>query len=888
MICRQTLCALAGGLLCAVSAHAQLATAFVAVQVRGPSPAGVEVRLLPIDTIDRAWSARSGVDGRLVFPRVDAGTYRLVLPAVDKASAGQPLQIAPGDVLTIAIDAGTAALTIVERHRSGYRTDFSASDLTAYPSSGDIWSLIEAVDPVALVDRIDTSGVSIGQPALIGSHASSWTQASFFDQGVNVTSALAGGVPLLYPDIHALRGFSLVTANAPLEVAAPGPVTVLIPAAPSILWHWSADADVSPHGGRARPAAGPPSIRALTSWTDGAIAGGGPAGPRAGITLAFSSTRSTHTERGAAPALPGNLDSISGGFVVAPSDEEKIDLRASLQQTRRPFDARARLEDRFAVARDRFGAIRAAWQQGSTSPRWIDAALQLARTTATAASPMNGTIERLRDGPVPLLALSNPGTGKRWTIDAGAAPRLGDFDRGRHAFTFGVELSRSSATTTTIGDGPIGETIDGIPARAWVYTHGGTSPQTTTGAIYADDRYTPSSRVSLNAGLRLETVSGASGGASERVRFTNVAPRLSVRWLASTSLTLVGSFRRYDDELPLIDLAFGDPLAPQASVYRWEDQNGDGLVQPGELGTLIARAGPGSADGLSAIDPRLARPRTDEVTVGLDATVARWNVRLAGIATRERRLIGLTDSIAQGEPAYTVTDVADPGVDLGSPMDDQQLPVYARSPATFGLDRYLLTNPLGLNAAFNGVELTIAGAVGPLRTLVGAAAMRSHGPASSRGFLATENDQGLAGELLVDPNAATFADGRLYFDPGYSAKWSAVYAGAHGIRAAIATHYQDGQNFARLVIAPDLPQGAEAIRAYANGRSKFTYRFAADARLEKRFAIGRGRVAAVLDVYNLFNTSHEVEENVVTGPAFRTPTALQPPRVVRVGVRLAY
>lgn len=32
----------------------------------------------------------------------------------------------------------------------------------------------------------------------------------------------------------------------------------------------------------------------------------------------------------------------------------------------------------------------------------------------------------------------------------------------------------------------------------------------------------------------------------------------------------------------------------------------------------------------------------------------------------------------------------------------------------------------------------------------------------------------------------------------------------------------------------------------------------------------------------LVNTAHEVEENLVTGPAFRTPTALQPPYVVRL------
>lgn len=880
---RQT-CVFAAVLLCAVSAYAQLATAVVEVQVRGPSAAGVEVRLLPVGAIDRTWSARADIGGRILFPRVDAGTYRLVLPAVDSAGTAQPLRIAPGDVLTIEIDAATAAMTIVRSHRAGSRTDFSQADLHAYPTSGDVWPLIETVEPIALVGRMSTGGVSAGEPAFVGSHGSSWTQASVFDAGIDVTSALTGGMPLLYPDNHALGAVSIITGDAPLDVSAPGPVIVLIPAAPSVVWHWSAEADASPRGSRARPATSPPSIRALTSWTDGAFAGGGPIGPRAGVTVALRSTRSTHTERDAPPKLPGNVDSIVAGFAIAPSNDRKFDLHGSLQRTARPFEGRARLADRSATAHDRFAAIGGAWQQGSTSPLWIDAALQSARTSVAAASSINGTVERLRDGPVPLLALSNPGTRTRWTIDAGMAPGFADFDRGRHAFTFAAELSRSSATTSMIGDGPIGEEVDGIPARAWVYTGGAMRPRATTAALYADDRYSPLSRVSIDAGVRLEAVSGSSGGDSERVRFFDAMPRLSVRWSAWKALTLFGSGRRYEDELPLVDLAYGDRAAPQASVYRWRDPNGDAVVQPEELGALIARTGPGSAGGLSAIDPRLARPHTDEVLVGVEASVARWRFRVAGVTTRERRLTALTEAGAR----YTVTSVADPALDLGSPHDDQQLPIYARSPATFGLDRYLLTNPAGLDAAFRGVELTIAGGAGPLETRVGAAAMHSHGPAANRGFLPTENDQGLAGELLVDPNATTYADGRLYFDPGYSVKWSTVYRGAHGIRAAIATRYQDGQNFARLVIAPNLPQGAEAIRAYANGRSKFTYRFTADARLEKAFAIGRGRVAATLDVYNLFNTAHEVEEDVVTGPDFRTPTALQPPRVVRFGLRVAY
>ena len=61
-----------------------------------------------------------------------------------------------------------------------------------------------------------------------------------------------------------------------------------------------------------------------------------------------------------------------------------------------------------------------------------------------------------------------------------------------------------------------------------------------------------------------------------------------------------------------------------------------------------------------------------------------------------------------------------------------------------------------------------------------------------------------------------------------------------------------------------------------------------DVRLQKEFAAAGRRVAIVVDGYNLINLAEEVEERVVTGPAFRTPTAIQPPRTVRVGARLTF
>ena len=85
-----------------------------------------------------------------------------------------------------------------------------------------------------------------------------------------------------------------------------------------------------------------------------------------------------------------------------------------------------------------------------------------------------------------------------------------------------------------------------------------------------------------------------------------------------------------------------------------------------------------------------------------------------------------------------------------------------------------------------------------------------------------------------------------------------------------------------------LAQGPEAVQAIPNGRSRFTYTLTVDARAEKGFAAGRTRVSFVAESFNLLNTANEVEEDVVSGPAFRTTTTVQPPRSFRLGMRLDF
>ena len=130
--------------------------------------------------------------------------------------------------------------------------------------------------------------------------------------------------------------------------------------------------------------------------------------------------------------------------------------------------------------------------------------------------------------------------------------------------------------------------------------------------------------------------------------------------------------------------------------------------------------------------------------------------------------------------------------------------------------------------------------------------------------------------------------GRLFFERGYVAKWSAIYQLPYGLRGGTVARYADGQHFSRVVIARDVQQGLDFVPALPRGLTRYTYAFTLDTRLEKQITLSGRRVALVLDVFNLLNTNNEVEEDEVTGPAFRDATAVQPPRSVRFGFRLAF
>ena len=764
------------------------------------------------------------------------------------------------------------------------------------PSTSTVFALFDTAVPDVVSERLDTGVLSVGQPTRLGAHGSTWTQTLYRLGDADITDPSGSGAPLLLPGVAEWDKVDIATGIMPSVANAPGTSISLVPKRASSSWSNWLDLAVSPSGlNSGPPEHDPPAIARMNNSGSGNLVLAGPVSDRVGAFISATYLRSSIFEKDKAPKLESSLGSGYVNLFTTPRSGDGLRLTGWFQGATRPLDHHDAYKQPTSSERDRAGTAQVAWNHplggGSYGLSVFGGYTQRGRSTDLQP---NGpiVIERLTDGPVQQLL--DPGSGTDRVIQAGAH-LAGDrvtSPTHRHALLGGVEVVRGSMTQHSAFTGRVGETVNGLPARVWDWTDPASisSWHATTMSVFAADTLSFTPRLTLNVGLRFESVfGGASDGSAEPVTWNDWYPRggMHIHLTDFAQIAAFFQFGRYGHRLPLRDLAYGDPTAPTASVYRW---NGGDLTHASSLGPLVERWGPGSGGdpNFSGIDKALRRPAMNEMTFGFESRPKPYAfVRMAAIARYEAPLVGVAN-VGVPESTYTTIGVPDTGIDRIGAQDDQTLIFYNRSPSTFGADRYLLTNPDDHWATYVGVDFVGQVNAKRLFLIAGGTAGRSEGLSANRGFGPLENDTGVLGEVFIDPNARTYAQGRLFTERGYTLKTALSYAFDHDLTAGIVGRYEDGQHFARMVVLDGLNQGAEASRAFRNGRTRFTFSMTVDGRLTKGFTIGGHRILASLDAYNIFNQSNSVEEEQVTGADPRIETAVQPPRFLRVAVRIPF
>jgi hypothetical protein len=739
------------------------------------------------------------------------------------------------------------------------QTPYPADLLRDLPAGGNVFSLIEAAQPEITTDRFNSGGLNAGSADKAGAFLASWSQTLYRIGDVAISSPV-DGAPMLFPELAWWSNVSVATNVLPSDSRATGLDISLEPRVAAD--RWTTTLELTGSGGALSEAASParpPAIQALDNWSQAtALVSGRTMNGRLGLLIGGARSASTTTTRNLeAPRQQTGSAFASASFTLSPS--KSLSGLAWISDSSFHSQATLRHGDQWRV----FG--------GYTS-RTIDSAL-----------PSSGrlTADRLVDGPIGLL-VDRGGHEVRFVAGGRRSKQLT-----RHALTFGGDLERTSFAAAPTFTGAIEERVDGVPARIWRYSSPGLESHRRALAInmFATDRIPVTSTITIDASLRIATADGSTHAAAQGIHWRSLLPGIYMHWDLGTpyELRLLTGYNRSADELKLGLLAYGDPAAPTADIYRWQGGQLSGAP-------LIGRVGPGTG-GNSAfvtIDPDLRRPVTNQIAVGIQG---RPLPNLKGsVLALARRQTPHIHGVNVGVPisGYTTFTVPDSNHDVVGAADDQLLTIYNRRPEMFASDRYLLTNPDVMYASMGA--LIISGELTTKRVYFRMAGtlVLSDGAAGNRGFTAVENDMAMTGELFADPNAATYARGQLFNDRMYTIKTLSVVTLPREIRVGVIGRYQDGQPFARMVIVPGLNQGTEAVRGHSTGRSRFTFRSTVDVRLQKRVAARGAALEVFLDTYNLLNMSNEVEEYVVTGPRFRETTAVQPPRSFHLGARVTF
>ena len=741
----------------------------------------------------------------------------------------------------------------------------SAAVLRDLPTANNVFAVPETIQLETIADPFSAGGLNVAGAPKVGGLLSSWTQTQYRVGDVTITDPRAGGTPLLLPFLPLWSRVTIATAAMGIEDNASGVSISLEPPRPGAAWSRTIEGSFSGSALVAGITGAVPAVDRVSAWQDGTAVFSGPITARLGVVAAGSWRHLTHV---AASSPRDATDHVASGFghlVFAATPRDEIRALGWAQQ--------AAMQTRTDTALH----LQATWErrdQSALSWRLFGGYTGRDRSE-TAASTL--AIDSLDTDPVSDLVDTGAGAARRWVAGARlAAPA------NRRLPTLGADLESAEIRVTPSPLLQIRESVNGLPARIWSYRSATAVDvrQLTTVAAFASEHLT-AGRLTIDAGLRLDAVSGEANGAARGISWKTWLPRGQLRWQVfdKDDVAAIASYRRSAYQLPLNVLAVGDPGAPVADVSTWNP-----------IGLPIARVGPGTGGDASftQIDAGLERPVTDELVLALRARPRPGlELQLTRIVKRETSLLRYADT---GVPAaeYTPFQIADPSFLPDSPVGAARVTAFSRPLNGYGRDRYLLTNRTDDPATSWALEATVRATTRKLELLVGLGLTEANGPAAAVGFLATENDQDVLGNMFVDPNSQAKARGQLFQDRSHIGKIAAAYHFGWRTTVGAIVRYADGQPFTRLVIAPALTQGPTAVRSYANGGSAFTFVGTIDLRVQKAFTVGRSEVAAVLDVYNLPHLDNEVIEYVVTGPKFRTPTALQPPRTALVGARVTF
>jgi hypothetical protein len=815
-----------------------------------------------------------------------------------------------------------------------------------YPEPFSLTGLLLSREPASITQPLDFSGLGDNRLAVVSQRGFSWTGTQSRLQGMNAADSWQPGFPAILPDVEALDDVVVRSGFAGTAASGDGIEIGLFLAAPRTSWHGS----LSTAGtGAALSSANLPALagRGLVrqpdrfDWfTRDRFDLGGQFKQRVDFYASGSGQWASQTEplasRGASPGSSERSRLLFGnarGRVRATS-ADRFDALYSGSRIDRSDGVPAGLEaltgNRMAPSfvlpggfpgqpeTDHLDFAQVGWTHISPAEsRWglIELRYGYAATHLDTYIPPLGTsrVELLGGTVSGAPPLGNLAVRQRHEVEAAWQPATLRVGGTHHRISAGGGWERSEPNNRfTVPSDRNLITANGVPAFVTEFNTPVDSRELVRSvSAWIADHIVTARSLSFDFGARADFSRGSIPAQSsapgtyapartfavqpDRIVWNSVSPRAGFAWQVphARGLVLRGAYSRLYAPLAGRLLDFGNPNSLGGSVYQWIASDPGSPFGPAELGRLLLRFG----GPYSSISPTLRRPDSDEFDVGAEFRPARSSVARVELFRRdEKNRIAAIDT-GVGPQAFTPVSIQDPGPDgIPGTFDDQTLTVYAQNPATFGQDRYLLTNPAGLRMLNTGILAEVGTGWRGLTLHASFVAEKSYGP-TNPGDAFYENDPGVIGALFLDPNTTVHAAGRIFVDRAYAGKVQAAYrlpAAWGRIELASVAVYTDGLVFARRLLVTGLPQGpflvATTVRGSPEGGNRAQYAINWNLRIGREFGLPIGRLAVFGDILNVTNAGQSLQQNDLSGPSFnlRLPVLIQPPRMVRLGFRYSF
>ena len=465
---------------------------------------------------------------------------------------------------------------------------------------------------------------------------------------------------------------------------------------------------------------------------------------------------------------------------------------------------------------------------------------------------------------------------------------------GSHDFKVGVQLSWEGMEYERIRNGDILlELRDGVPFQAQIAnTPINSDHRLQTWGAFLQDRWV-AGRATFNLGVRMDGVSASlpaqsspagnyvdarSFGASDVFDFGfNIMPRIGVSYdiFGNGRTAFKAYYGRFYNQFGSEIAENVNPNALATQNVPWNDLNGNGTLDAGELGAI-----PTFGRGLfPTFDANARRPYNDEFNVGIEHQLA--NNLAVGVAFHRRHHrdgLGVVD-LARPAEAYTPEDRTFTDVD----GQVRAITLYRLQPQFGTLQNRQITNVDVLKSTYNGVQFDFQKKMSNRWQMLAGLSIQKH-----RGF---DHSGTFTNAVLNNPNVLINRDGGSVFT---DIPWTFNASGSYIMPfydIVVAAKYtaRDGDPLNRNFVFPfanaTLTQPSETVRVVTRGtdRTEQVTQFL-DLRFSKRMRIGMMNLEPTLDLFNLLNANHVLGQNETIGTTWGRPNRILTPRIIRLGL----